>query len=136
MAEHNQLGQQGEYEALLYLTQQGYTLHDKNWREGKLELDIVAEWWGEIVFVEVKTRRDERFSPAAEAVKLQKKRNLIEAARAYLFRHGWQFRPYRFDIITVVGQERPFRLTHIKDAYSEHSVRNEAQHRQADEFEV
>ena len=57
MAAHNELGAQGEYEALLYLTKQGYTLLAHNWRVGHLELDIVAEQWGEIVFVEVKTQQ-------------------------------------------------------------------------------
>ena len=58
MADHNELGREGEDEALLYLTQKGYTLLARNWRIGHLEIDIVAEWFGEIVFVEVKTRRD------------------------------------------------------------------------------
>ncbi|CDE87598.1 uPF0102 protein HMPREF9074_02010 [Prevotella sp. CAG:891] len=34
MAAHNELGAQGEYEALLYLTKQGYTLLAHNWRVG------------------------------------------------------------------------------------------------------
>lgn len=72
MADHNELGREGEDEALLYLTQKGYTLLARNWRIGHLEIDIVAEWFGEIVFVEVKTRRDEHFAPAAEAVTLHK----------------------------------------------------------------
>ena len=57
MADHNELGREGEDEALLYLTQKGYTLLARNWRSGHLEIDIVAEWFGEIVFVEVKPRR-------------------------------------------------------------------------------
>ena len=122
MAEHNELGKQGEHEALLYLMKKGYTLHDKNWRSGHLEIDIVAEWWGEMVFVEVKTRRDEHFAPAADAVTLHKKRNLIAAGRAYLAEHGLMDCPYRYDVITVVGTERPFRLTHLENAYTEKGV--------------
>lgn len=122
MAAHNELGVQGEYEALLYLTKQGYTLLAHNWRVGHLELDIVAEQWGEIVFVEVKTRSNEDFAPAAEAVTLYKKRNLIAAARAYLARNGLLERPYRYDIITVVGKAQPFKLTHLRNAYTEEGV--------------
>lgn len=134
MAEHNALGKQGEYEALLYLMSKGYVLHEKNWRDGHLEIDIVAEWWGEIVFVEVKTRRDEDFSPAAEAVTLKKKRNLIEAAHAYLARYMIGWRPYRYDIITVIGSERPFKITHIKNAYTEQGVWDERRHRLRGDF--
>lgn len=134
MAEHNDLGQTGEHEALLYLMQKGYTLHDKNWHSGHLEIDIVAEWWGELVFVEVKTRRDEHFAPAAEAVTLHKKRNLIAAARAYLAEHSLLDSPYRYDIITVVGTEKPFRIQHLKNAYTENEVFESRHHKE--EFQV
>lgn len=134
MALHNELGRQGEMEALCYLSRAGYTLHDRNWRVGHLELDIVAEWFGEIVFVEVKTRRDEHFAPAAEAVTPQKKRNLIEAAHEWLMGHGRQGAPYRYDIITVIGAAPPFRLTHLKNAYTEWQVREQRRHH--DEFRV
>lgn len=129
MAEHNLLGSEGEREALLYLVHEGYTLHDRNWRAGHLELDIIAEWWGELVFVEVKTRADEAYAPAAEAVTLTKKRNLIAAAHAYMSAMGETDRPFRFDIITVVGKERPFRIEHLKDAYTEHEVLAETRRR-------
>lgn len=134
MAAHNELGELGEEEALLYLTKKGYTLLDHNWTTGHLEIDIVAEWWGEIVFVEVKTRRNEDFAPAAEAVTPHKKRNLIAAAHAYLAQHGWLERPYRYDIMTVVGLEPPFDITHIKNAYTEHELFE--MRKKWDEFQV
>lgn len=137
MALHNDFGVQGEYEARLYLCQKGYTLLDKNWREGHWEIDIVADYWGEIVFVEVKTRSDEDFAPAAEAVNLYKKRNLVAAARAYLAKKRLQDRPYRYDIITVVGKHRPFKLTHIQNAFNEKGVYMELRGRgKKREFEV
>lgn len=134
MAEHNELGREGEEEALIYLMKEGYTLLDHNWTTGHLEIDIVAEWWGEIVFVEVKTRRNENFAPAAEAVTLYKKRNLIAAAHTYLAQNGWLERPFRYDIITVIGMQPPFQITHIKNAYTEHEV-FESKH-QKKEFQV
>lgn len=134
MAEHNELGRKGEEETLFYLMKEGYTLLDHNWTTGHLEIDIVAEWWGEIVFVEVKTRRNEDFAPAADAVTLYKKRNLIAAAHAYLAQHGWLERPFRYDIITVIGLQPPFQITHIRNAYTEHEVFES--HHQRDEFQV
>lgn len=135
MALHNEFGEQGEYEARLYLCQKGYTLLDKNWREGHWEIDIVAEYWGEIVFVEVKARSNENFAPAAEAVDLSKKRNIIAAAHAYLAKKRLLKRPYRYDIITVVGTQRPFQITHIMNAYYERSVYREAHHIRRNESE-
>lgn len=131
MAEHNELGAAGEQEALDYLAVKGYTLRERNWRAGHLEIDIVAEWYGEIVFVEVKTRRDENFAPASEAVTLQKKRNLVAAGRAYLAQHQLFGQPYCYDVITVVGTAHPFTITHLHNAYTEGEVWEESRRKRA-----
>ena len=57
MAIHNDLGKNGEEAAALFLTEKGYHILHRNWRSGKKELDIVAEYQGELVIIEVKTRR-------------------------------------------------------------------------------
>ena len=134
MAGHNLLGQEGERQAMLYLTQKGYTLLDCNWRYEHLEIDIVAEWHGEIVFVEVKTRTNENYAPISDAVTLQKKRNIIEAAHRYLAFHRLQDHPYSYDIITLIGNEKPFTIHHIPHAYNEEEVWKARHHRH--DFEV
>ena len=111
MASHNILGQIGEEEACRFLIRKGYTLLERNWRVGHLELDIIAECYGEIIFVEVKTRSNEDFAPAITAVDDEKIKNLRLAARHYLSIHNLD-QPIRFDIITVVGSPRPFTITH------------------------
>lgn len=122
MASHNRLGAEGELAAAFHLIQKGYTLRDRNWRVGHLEIDIVADWFGEVVFVEVKTRSDEHYADAAEAVTDSKKRNLIAAAHAYLAQNKLQDAPYRFDILTVIGKSRPFRIHHYRNAYNERTT--------------
>lgn len=126
MAQHNQLGWEGEEAACRFLMHGGFRLLHRNWRCGHLELDIVAEWFGELVFVEVKTRRDEVFAEAAEAVTQEKRERIVRAARAYMafFRLD---QPFRFDIVTVVGARPPFEITHIDHAFDVPSV--EAQKR-------
>ncbi len=116
MARNNQLGQSGEETAARYLMHKGYTLHALNWRYGHLEIDIVAEWYGELVFVEVKTRRDEQFGTPEEAVDREKQQRLVRAANAYLRQHGAD-QPSRFDIIAVVGEQPPFDIRHIEHAF-------------------
>ncbi len=121
MAQHNETGRRGEELACRYLARQDYRLLDRNWRCGHLEIDIIADDFGEVVFVEVKTRRDETLANAADAVTLEKKKHLLDAARAYLAQKQLD-QPFRFDIITVVGERPPFRLTHIRNAFSTESV--------------
>lgn len=121
MAQHNDFGRYGEELACRYLAQQDYHLLDRNWRCGHLEIDIVADDFGEVVFVEVKTRRNEDFADAASAVTLAKKQHLLRAARVYLAQKHLD-QPFRFDVITVVGEQAPFRLTHIRNAYTAESV--------------
>ena len=134
MNERSRLGHEGEQEAIYHLMLRGYTLLEHNWRSSHYEIDIIAEYWGQIVFVEVKTRRDEHFAPAAEAVTLHKKRNIIAAGRAYLAHNHLLGSPYSYDIITVVGKQRPFCITHLRHAYNEETVWKQRLHKR--DFEV
>lgn len=135
MAEHNELGRIGEDEACYYLIHKGYHLRDRNWRFGHLEIDIVAELFGEIIFVEVKSRTHNEMDEAFRAVTLAKKQNLLAAAREYMKQNRLDDAPCRFDIVTVVGRQVPFEITHYPFAYTGQSVRSQAHH-QKPEFSV
>ena len=86
MAKHNELGKEGETEAAEYLISKGYTIRHRNWRSGKRELDIVAQKDGELVIVEVKTRRNDEFGRPEEAITDRKIRNIIISTDAYIQR--------------------------------------------------
>jgi len=53
-----QLGDRGEQAATAYLEQCGYTIVTRNWRCRYGEIDLVARDGEQLVFVEVRTRRD------------------------------------------------------------------------------
>ena len=116
MAKHNELGKEGETEAAEYLISKGYTIRHRNWRSGKRELDIVAQKDGELVIVEVKTRRSDEFGRPEEAITDRKIRNIIISTDAYIQRFEIDL-PVRFDVITVTGTEPPFQIEHIEDAF-------------------
>lgn len=116
MAEHNELGKEGEEVAANYLLAKGYTLRHRNWRSGKKELDIVAEYGDELIVVEVKTRKDTRFGNPEDAVTNQKIRRIVASTDAYLRKFALDL-PVRFDIITIVGQKAPYAIEHITDAF-------------------
>lgn len=117
MAQHNTLGKAGEEAAAAYLAQHGYTILHRNWHKNHLELDIVATHRGELVVIEVKTRRNTDYREPQEAVNWQKIRRIVVAADAYI-KHFNLDLPVRFDIITAVGEkENDFRIEHIQEAF-------------------
>jgi putative endonuclease len=97
-----QLGRIGERIGALYLRRNGYRIAVRNYTCPCGEIDIVALDAGAIVFVEVKTRRDDRAANPENSVHAHKRRQITAAARYYLMQTSAQDRPCRFDVISVV----------------------------------
>jgi putative endonuclease len=116
MAEHNELGKEGEELVAQFLADQGFRILHRNWRFGKDELDIVAETDTHLVFVEVKTRSNIIFGEPEEAVTKKKQRFLIRAANAYIEKNNCT-KEARFDIISVILPSHPPHINHIQDAF-------------------
>lgn len=117
MAEHNRTGAEGEQAACRYLEGLGYEVLERNWRHGKLELDLIARHERFLVFVEVKTRSSVQHGEPEEAVKQGKRGKLIKAANAYIQLTAAQ-EPARFDIVSVIlhPSGKPY-IHHIPDAF-------------------
>ena len=114
-----ELGKRGEALAWGYLQNEGYRILEKNFRTRFGEIDIVAEKKGTVVFLEVKTRRNQDFGTPAEAVDWRKRRKMAQVAESYLQRKGLENRPARFDILSVLwdGANEP-RFVLLEDAFS------------------
>ena len=84
MAAHNELGQWGENLATEYLRSKGYVIIDRDWRSGHRDLDIIAEDDDVVVFVEVKTRRNNFFGEPEEAIDFRKQRSLQQTINHYV----------------------------------------------------
>ena len=80
------LGAWGERQARLYLERRGYRIAAANYRCADGEVDLIAEsgGGGELVFIEVKTRRGRKFGEAEEAITAGKAQRLAAAAEHYL----------------------------------------------------
>ena len=100
MAQHNEIGLWGEQTAALHLMHQDYQILERNWRCRHLEIDIIAEYLGEIVFVEVKTRSGGDFREARAAVDFYKRKHIMDAAQVYL-RQNRLDNIWRYDVITL-----------------------------------
>ena len=116
MTDKREIGNEGEAIARDYLLQQGYTIMDTNWQFGHLEIDVIALKDNVLVFVEVKTRSSLAVQEPQLAVNQQKQRNIIRAANSYILRNGYTLEA-RFDIITVVKNEKGTVVEHLPDAY-------------------
>jgi putative endonuclease len=95
------LGSAGERLAAVELARRGYCIRELNYRSRLGEIDVVAEEAGELVFVEVKTRRGLAFGLPEEAVTACKQRKLREVAQGYLAEHGMDDVPWRVDVVAV-----------------------------------
>lgn len=66
------------------------------------EIDLICQDQLELVFVEVRYRRGQRFGTAAETVTIRKQQKLIKAAQHYLAAHPeHQRKTMRFDVIGI-----------------------------------
>lgn len=102
--------------AYRYLSQQGLRLIERNFRCRVGELDIIMKDGANVVFVEVRSRRNNRYGTPAETITLAKQRRLIRAALYFLQQRRLDA-PCRFDIIAVSQESPKPALEWIKDAF-------------------
>lgn len=98
-------GQIGENAAADVLRAKGYRILKQNYRCRYGEIDIIAEKYGDLSFVEVKTRQNLNYGRPCEAVTEEKKRHLKLAARCYLDEmkeKGYVPRSYGFSIMEIL----------------------------------
>ena len=111
-------GERGEELACRELSRRGYAILARRYRTRLGEIDIVAMDGDVLVFVEVKTRSDERFGDPLAAVTFDKQRRLTRMALDYLARCRASGGPCRFDVVSVViGSDRPPRIEVVANAF-------------------
>jgi putative endonuclease len=117
MARHNVIGNQGELLARKFLEEKGYEILDENWRFRKAEIDLIVYKNPVIVFVEVKTRENNRFADPEDFVTKAKQKLLAMAAGEYIHLMNHQ-NEVRFDIISILFNKfgDPI-IRHTEDAF-------------------
>lgn len=116
MAQHNDLGVWGEQLAKDYLQNKGYSILQSNFRYKQFELDIIAQIGNDLVIVEVKTRQNDYLADPALMVSKSKQKGIIQAANAYIIENDLDLE-CRFDVITVVVNNKEHKLEHIEEAF-------------------
>ncbi len=112
------IGNNGEEAAANYLAAHGYAVLERNFTRRGGEIDLIAEKDGCTVFVEVKTRKNDRYGSAAEYVNGEKVKRIKRTAMQYPLYGG----DIRFDVIEVYYEERAGmflikEINHIENAF-------------------
>ena len=103
MAEHQDFGRWGESLASDWLEANGFTILHRNWRMGKLEIDLIAEKGKYLHVIEVKTRNGYAYGWPEESVSVKKFRHLQTAAGVFL-RFNPRYRWLRYDLLSITRQ--------------------------------
>ena len=89
MIDKQERGAAGEAFTVDWLRSNGFIIHERKWRYGHYEVDIIATRRGVMHFVEVKTRALGSIESAFEALNTTKRTALLHAMRAYTRRTRW-----------------------------------------------
>jgi len=111
------LGQRAEALAARHLVAQGFVVLGRNVRIGRLELDIVAQRGGLIVFCEVRARSHDRFVAPAATIDSRKIARLRRAAAQWLRLNRPGRVDVRLDAAAVVFDTPEGRLEYYEGAY-------------------
>jgi len=111
-------GNSGEEIASKYLVEKGFRIIKRNYRYGKGEIDIIAEIGDTLVFVEVKTRANEKYGPAELAVSLNKQKQIKKIAQLFLIENNILDKECRIDVIAInfIRLDK-YNLNHIENAF-------------------
>jgi len=97
-----QTGQLGENIAANYLKKKGYTILFQNYSSRWGELDLICEKDKVIHFVEVKTRKDNKYGRPYEAVNAGKLRHLKRTIEYFVLQQGLKDRKLQLDVVGIL----------------------------------
>ena len=106
MYERHELGKTGEEIGTQYLINNGYKLIIRNFRCRQGEVDIIAKDKDEIVFIEVKTRRNTNYGYPIDAVDKRKQKHILNASKYYVYKNKLEKRKIRFDVIEIYKKDK------------------------------
>ena len=112
-------GRWGERRSEKFLKRKGLKTLTRNFtcRTGEIDL-VMVDSDASIVFVEVKTRKDESFAQAESAITSTKKQRLIRAAKYFVSTNNIAGRALRFDVVTIIlGEKGKPQIKHYPSAF-------------------
>jgi putative endonuclease len=122
---NNNIGEVGEKAAKKFLKKKGFKIVELNYQNNKGrrlgEIDIIAKKDGEIVFVEVKTRKTDNSDVLPEEnIDRKKLHKLQKIAQAYLKEKELMTASYHFDAVSVLislNNEKVVKIKHLENIF-------------------
>jgi putative endonuclease len=111
------LGKFGEDLARKRLNALGYRVLETNYRCPLGEIDLIARDGDTLVFVEIKTRRNQPSGIAKEAVHKRKQVQLSKAALVYMKHKNLWGSKARFDVVAIGVSDGEKEVEIIQDAF-------------------
>ncbi|MFA4845332.1 MAG: YraN family protein [Patescibacteria group bacterium] len=108
-------GNQGEDLVACFLTEKGFTILHRQYKNEYGEIDLICQQGSEIVFVEVKARHSADFVDPEDSVTVSKIGHIVRTADAYLDSAKLGDVPWRVDVVAVEYHSVPPVITHIED---------------------
>jgi putative endonuclease len=116
MAQHNDLGKEGEKIAVEYLQKKGYAILEKNYRYLKAEVDIIAKKEDLLIGIEVKTRTSDYFGNPQDFINKKKIELLTSAINYYVIKNALDVE-VQFDIVAIIKNNNTIQIEHLEDAF-------------------
>lgn len=111
-------GDYWESVALKYLKTKKLIKIKRNFNCKLGEIDLIMQDQQNLVFVEVKYRKNDDWVSASESVTLSKQRKIIKAAQYFLLQNkkykDWNC---RFDVVSIQGEKDNAEIDWIKNAF-------------------
>lgn len=111
------LGERAEALVCDHLQGRGYTIVARRARVGRLEIDVIAERGGLLVFVEVRARRSGAFVSPLATITHKKIARIRAAAATWLRARRLHGRAVRFDAAAVTFDDPRGAIDYVEDAF-------------------
>ena len=113
-----QRGAHAEDLACRFLLEHGLRLLACNYRCRRGEIDLIMQDRGNLVFVEVRYRRQSRYGSGLESVKPRKQQRIVHCATQFLQCHPQRAQqPARFDVVALRPDNDGTRIEWIRNAF-------------------
>ncbi len=111
---NRKIGKYGEDLACKFLSENGYIILERNVHFSKFcEIDIIAKFKDELVFVEVKTRKNNQSGSPFEAITSTKYNHLKNGVFMFLSNYREKYSKYRIDVLGIT-LEPEIKIEHLK----------------------